>query len=94
MKEILEKLEHIESRLDENKDILTPDEAANYLNIAKSYLYKLTSAGVLPHSKPNGKLLYFSKRELTNWALNNGKCLGSDHREIKADTYLVTKRRG
>lgn len=94
MKELLEKLCFIEAHIFESKEVLTPDEAARFLNMAKSYLYKLTSAGIIPHSKPNGKLSYFSRTELTEWALSNGRCAGSEARDVKADTYLATKKRG
>ena len=56
MNEILNKLDQIQASLDDTKEVLNPDEAARLLNMAKSYLYKLTSAGILPRSKPNGKL--------------------------------------
>jgi excisionase family DNA binding protein len=91
---ILKKLALIEARLEERKEVLTLDEAARFLNMTKSYLYKLTSAGILPHSKPNGKLLYFSREELTKWALTTGKRAGSEGIDIIADTYLAKKKGG
>ena len=54
-------------------EVLTSEEAAIFLNIEKSYLYKLTSAGILPFSKPNGKMIYFSRQDLVKWALSNRK---------------------
>lgn len=42
-------------------------EAANFLGISKSQLYKLTSGKQIPHYKPTGKLLRFSLDELTDW---------------------------
>jgi len=94
MDEVLNKLNIIEAHLFEAKEVLTPDEAARFLHMAKSYLYKLTAAGVVPYSKPNGKLIYFSRQELTKWALSNGRCVGSENRDVKADTFLATKKRG
>ncbi len=42
-------------------------EACSYLNISKSYLYKLTCKNVVPYYKPNGKRIFFSKIELDKW---------------------------
>ena len=53
------------------KDVLTTDEAAAYLGITKSYLYKLTCLNLIPYSKPMGKMCYFSRSELKQWALSN-----------------------
>ena len=39
---------------------------SKFLNLSKSYLYKLTSGNLIPHYKPQGKMLYFEKAEL-NW---------------------------
>jgi excisionase family DNA binding protein len=53
------------------KSILSFDEASKFLNLSKSYLYKLTSSGQIPHYKPQGKMLYFEKLELENWLRQN-----------------------
>lgn len=42
-------------------------EACAYLGFAPSYLYKLTYRKVIPHYKPTGKMLFFSKCELDEW---------------------------
>ena len=52
-----ERLERIESLLLAKKKVLTLEEACDYAGISRSYLYKLTSTGAIPHSKPNGKLI-------------------------------------
>jgi excisionase family DNA binding protein len=72
-------------------EVLTSEEAAIFLNIEKSYLYKLTSAGILPFSKPNGKMIYFSRQDLVKWALSNKKC-GNTELEAKAATYLAVQK--
>jgi excisionase family DNA binding protein len=53
------------------KNILSFDEASEFLSLSKSYLYKLTSSGQIPHYKPQGKMLYFEKSELENWLRQN-----------------------
>lgn len=54
-----------------NKRVLNLDEACLYLGYKKSYVYQLTSAGVLPFSKPNGKRIYFDRNLLEEWMLSN-----------------------
>ena len=53
------------------KAVLTSQEAAVYLGISLSKLYKLTCAKEIPHYKPNGKLNYFEREEVEAWALRN-----------------------
>jgi excisionase family DNA binding protein len=53
------------------KNVLSFDEASKFLNLSKSYLYKLTSDKLIPHYKPQGKMLYFAKEELEAWLRQN-----------------------
>jgi excisionase family DNA binding protein len=53
------------------KEILTTDEAARYMGISKSYLYKLTMRQQIPHYKPMGKMCYFNRQELEQWLQSN-----------------------
>ena len=50
---------------------LSFEEASKFLNLSKSYLYKLTSGNLIPHYKPQGKMLYFEKAELEAWLRQN-----------------------
>ena len=65
------------------------DEACAYLGYKKSYVYKLTSAGVLPYSKPNGKRIYFDRILLEEWMLSNANSSLADKMRI-AKTYVVS----
>ncbi|NMB37451.1 MAG: helix-turn-helix domain-containing protein [Bacteroidales bacterium] len=49
------------------KEILTSEEAARYMGISKSHLYKLTMRQEIPHYKPTGKMVYFRRDELEQW---------------------------
>ncbi len=91
---ILEKLTNIENLLKEqNGRPLTLEEAADYLGLSKSTLYKLTSANKIPHYKPQGKRVYFAKSELNTWLLRNPvKTTGKI--EQQADEYIVNGKRG
>jgi len=73
-----------------SKNVLNIKEACEYLGYKISYLYKLTSAGIIPHSKPNGKKLYFDKAKLEAWMLSNPSSSFSD-KKILASTYVTTK---
>ena len=54
-----------------NKPALTVEEAALYTGRSTSNLYKLTSRGIIPHSKPYGSRIYFNRQELDAWMLQN-----------------------
>ena len=73
--QIEEKLFHIENSISKLhiavKAILSADEAASFLGIKPSYLYKLTSERKILHFKPMGKLLYFRKQDLEDFLLRN-----------------------
>lgn len=53
------------------KEVLTSHEAARYMGISKSYLYKLTMRQQIPHYKPMGKMCYFNRVEIENWLQRN-----------------------
>lgn len=53
------------------KEVLTSDEAARYMGISKSYLYKLTMRREIPHYKPMGKVCYFNRKELEGFLQGN-----------------------
>ena len=53
------------------KTILSTDEAAEFLNMKPSYLYKLTSDKKITFFKPQGKLIYFRKSDLEAFLLRN-----------------------
>jgi excisionase family DNA binding protein len=71
-----------------DKVFLTFNEAANYLGIAKSTLYKLTASSLIPFSKPNGKKIYFSKIQLEEWVLSKNR--NPELENKKAVTYVTT----
>lgn len=65
---IFNELKEIKALLKQQKEKpLNLVEAAKYLSISQSHLYKLTSQRKIPSHKPNGKYLYFYKEELDEW---------------------------
>lgn len=70
--EIKKELQVIKDLLANNsKKVLNLNELADYIGFSKSYVYKLTSQNLIPHSKPNGKAVFFDRDEIDKWLLNN-----------------------
>jgi excisionase family DNA binding protein len=70
--------------------VLTFEQGCEYLGYAKSYVYKLTSAGILPFSKPNGKSIFFDREKLEAWMLSNPKISRAEN-QIQAATHINTE---
>lgn len=66
---------------------LTVEKAADYLDISKAHLYKLTSKGRIPHYKPNGKRLYFYQSDLDDY-IKAGRVKTNDELEAEAAEHL------
>jgi len=101
MEAIIERLNAIERKLEElaalnkelaalNKETLNLKEAARYLNVSCSHLYKLTYTKEIPHYKPRGKQIYFEKRELDQWLLQNRQKTKAEIEQAAID-YVVVK---
>lgn len=73
------------------KEVLTSDEAARYMGIKVSYLYKLTSSKAIPHYKPNGKNCFFKRAELEAWLTANPVATAADL-TAAAQAYCMTKK--
>ncbi|PRP68277.1 helix-turn-helix domain-containing protein [Nonlabens agnitus] len=89
---ILQKLANIETMLQEQnllkKEVLNLNEAAAYLDISASHLYKLTSQKQIPHFCPQGKKLYFNRTELDQW-LQRNRQITTDEIDAQATEYLI-----
>lgn len=72
------------------KEVLTSDEAARYMGVSKSYLYKLTMRQQIPHYKPMGKMCYFNRIELEQW-LQNNRVSASTEISRQAHAYCMKK---
>ena len=92
---------NIEQRLDkieqlltaqslQNKIVLNIDEVAQFTGLSKLYLYKLTSKNEIPHSKPNGKNIFFNKSEIEEWLLRNRQAT-NEELEAEAVNYSVNR---
>ena len=72
------------------KAVLTSDEAAKYMGISKSYLYKLTMRQQIPHYKPMGKMCYFNRLEVEKW-LQSNRVATVGEIEQQAQAYCMKK---
>ena len=70
-KVINERMSKVEQKVFSVKEMLTSTEAAEFLGISQSQIYKLTMTMQIPHFKPKGKTIYFSRKELINWMRKN-----------------------
>jgi len=87
--DIIQKLNaNIEQLLQQDEKPLSFSEAAEYLGVSKSYLYKFTSGAKIPHFKPNGKKIYFKKSDLNNYLFRNRKA-SEQELEQKAVDYVT-----
>ena len=64
-------LEQVKNIVYASKEILNLEEAAMFLGISKSSIYKLTHNQTIPYFKPNNKMVYFEKTELLKWLRQN-----------------------
>ena len=72
------------------KEILTADEAAKFLGLKKSYLYKLTMQRKVPFYRPLGKMVYFNRKELEQWLLSN-RCASDEELNREAQNFCMKK---
>lgn len=93
---IKEELDKLAAAISDNiaichKEVLTFDEAARYIGVKKSYLYKLTSSKAIPHYKPNGKNCFFRRKELEEWLTANPIATAADL-NAAAQAYCMRKK--
>ncbi|MDR3678903.1 MAG: helix-turn-helix domain-containing protein [Flavipsychrobacter sp.] len=75
-----------------HKTVLNFNELVRYTGLSSHYLYKLTSQGKIPFSKPCGKIMFFEKAKIDAWLLQNpSKSLSEIQSE--AATYLTRKKK-
>ena len=54
-----------------SREIFNIEDLVAYTGLARGYIYKLTSARVIPHYKPLHKKLFFKRSEIDEWLLAN-----------------------
>ncbi len=68
--ELQERVDKLESICFASKEVLNLEEAAAFLGVKKSTLYKMTHFSQIPYYKPAGKLIFFEKSALLDWVRN------------------------
>lgn len=87
---ILHKLNRIEKHIFGLKSILNVEELAEYTGFKKSYIYKLVHENLIPFSKPNGKVLFFERKKIDNFLLQNAS---KSNEEINLDAIEYSFRK-
>lgn len=86
LQEIFKQLRSIKLMLKrQQKKSLTIDKAAQYTGLSKSYLYKLTSKNEISFYKPNGKKIYFLKKDLDHYILRTRIKSNEEHKKEAID---------
>jgi excisionase family DNA binding protein len=57
----------LENMIYQTKEIFSLEEAALYIGVSRSQMYRLTHLHMIPFYKPSGKLVFFEKAELNKW---------------------------
>lgn len=91
VEELKERMKAMENILDNGKEILTVEEAAKFMGIARSSLYKMTSDQLIPFYRPNGKMIYFEKSDLLEWVRQNRE---DSNAEIAEEARIHMQRLG
>ena len=89
-KEDLQEIKDLLAEVGSPKEVLTSDEAAAYLGISKSALYKLTMGRKIPFYK-SAKLCYFDRAELIDWMKAHRV---ATQEELQAQAKQIVKKGG
>lgn len=76
-----------------HKDTMNIEEVSIYTGLSKNQIYRLTSDRTIPHSKPNGKTVYFSRAEIDQWLMSNPIATTTDINS-RAIAYTMMLRNG
>ena len=83
--DLQKRVETLEDMLEAGKEVLTVEEAAKFIGMARSSLYKMTSDQTIPFYRPNGKMIFFEKTDLLSWIRKNRV---SSREEIEEEARL------
>ena len=83
--DLQKRVETLEDMLEAGKEVLTVEEAAKFMGIARSSLYKMTSDQTIPFYRPNGKMIFFEKSDILSWIRKNRV---SSREEIEEEARL------
>ena len=81
---------HKENESNSERGLMTTTEAAHYLGVKPSYLYKMMMRRAIPYYKPGGKLCFFSRDDLDAW-LTSIRIKSQNEIESEAARYIVSR---
>ena len=89
IEELQKRMDAVEDSLDNAKEVLSVEEAARFMDIARSSLYKMTSDRSIPFYRPNGKMIYFEKADILEWIRKNRvmPVMYNEDKEQKPESY-------
>ena len=90
---ILRKLSRIEKHIFGLKTILNVEELSDYTGFKKSYIYKLVHTNSIPYSKPNGKILFFERKKIDDWLLQNNHKSNDDIQSLAIEFSHRSKKK-
>lgn len=73
-------------------ELLTIEQAAEFLSLTKPTIYTMVSRGIIPSMK-RSKRLYFSREDLMNY-IKRGRRETNEEIAAGADEYLTSKKGG
>ncbi len=88
---ILQKLNRIERYIFGLKEILNVEELSDYTGLSRSYIYKLVHKAQIPYSKPNGKILFFERKKIDSWLLQNSHKSSAEVEQESLEYFMNRK---
>ena len=88
LKELANHMLFIEKKMYMLKEYLTVQEAADYIGLSSSLIYKMTSKHYIPVYKPNGKTVFLRRDDLNRWISRN-QILSQEELEEYAMTQMT-----
>lgn len=78
--------------MESERNLMTTTEAARYLELKPSYLYKMMMRRAIPYYKPGGKLCFFAKEDLDAW-MKRVRVKSQSEIDSEAARYLTSRER-
>ena len=76
--------------MENERNLTTTTEAARYLGLKPSYLYKMMMRRAIPYYKPGGKLCFFAKADLDAW-LTRVRVKSQSEIDSEAARYSISR---
>lgn len=76
--------------MENERNLMTTTEAARYLGLKSSYLYKMMMRRAIPYYKPGGKLCFFAKADLDAW-LTRVRVKSQSEIDSEASRYSISR---